>query len=113
MGNAGTDPASTRVIGEIWEPARGGGQMVAALWQAGFDVVGSNITQGVDFLGQAPEMGVSAIIINPSHALAQKFIERDDIRIVAVLLRTDFDHAARRVHLLARLSHLTESVCRV
>jgi hypothetical protein len=68
-------PHLPEFIGEIWEPARGG-QMVAALWQAGFDVVGSDITQGVDFLGQALEMGVSAIIINPPHALAQKFIER-------------------------------------
>ena len=32
--------------------------MVAALHQAGFDVVDSDITQGVDFLGQAPETGV-------------------------------------------------------
>jgi hypothetical protein len=62
MGNAGTDPAPTRVHRQ---DLGCGGQMVAALWQAGFDVVGSDITQGVDFLGQAPEMGVSATIINP------------------------------------------------
>ena len=97
MGNAGTDPASAKFIGKIWEPACGGGKMVAALRQAGLDVVGSDITQDVDFLGQAPETGVSAIITNPPYALAQEFIERalhfDDTRIVAMLLRTDFDHA--------------------
>jgi len=38
---------------------------VEALQQAGFDVIGSDITQGVDFLGQAPETGVNAIITNP------------------------------------------------
>jgi hypothetical protein len=34
--------------GKIWEPACGSGKMVAAIRQAGFDVVGSDITQGVD-----------------------------------------------------------------
>ena len=70
--------------------------MVAALRQAGFDVVRNDITQGVDFLGQAPETGVGAIITNPPYALAQEFIERalhfDDI--VAMLLPTNFNHAA-------------------
>ena len=65
----------------------------------------SDITQGVDFLNRAPETGVSAIITNPPYALAQEFIERalhfDHTRIVAMLLRTDFDHAARRAHLFA------------
>ena len=59
----------------------------------------------MDFLGQAPETGVNAIITNPPYALAQEFIERalhfDDTRAVAMLLRTDFDHAARRAHLFA------------
>jgi hypothetical protein len=79
--------------------------MVAELRQAGFEVVGSDITQGVDFLGQAPETGATAIITNPPYALAREFIERpldfDDIHIIAMLLRTDFDHAARRAHLFA------------
>jgi hypothetical protein len=91
-------PHLPEFIGKIWEPACASGKMVAALRQAGFDVVGSDISQGVDFLGQAPETGVNAIITNPPYALAQEFIERalhfDDTRIVAMLLRTDFDHAA-------------------
>ena len=74
---------------------------------AGFDVVGSDITQGVDFLGQAPETGVSAIITNPPYALAREFIERalhfDDTRIVAMFLRTDFDHAASQSAFVRRL----------
>jgi hypothetical protein len=91
--------------GKVWEPARGSGKMVAALRQAGFDVVGSDITQGVDFLDSDPETGVRAIITNPPYALAQEFIERAlsirGNRIVAMLLRTDFDHAASRAHLFA------------
>ena len=63
-------------IGKIREPACGSGKMVAALRQAGFDVIGSDITQGVDFLDRAPETGVSAIITNPPYALAREFIER-------------------------------------
>jgi hypothetical protein len=98
----------------IWEPACGSGKMVAALRQAGFDVVGSDITQGVDFLGQAPETGVSAIITNPPYALAQEFIERalhfDDLRTVAMLLRTDFDHAASRAHLFADCAMFAKKV---
>jgi hypothetical protein len=58
-------PHLPEFIGKIWEPACGSGKMVAALQQAGFDVVGSDIIQGVDFLGQAPEIGVKAIITNP------------------------------------------------
>ena len=83
--------------------------------QRGFDVVGSDIIQGADFLGQAPEAGVSAIITNPPYALAPKFIERamhfDNIRIVAMLLRTDFDHAASRAHLFADLRCLPKRSC--
>ena len=98
-------PHLPEFTGKVWEPACGSGKMVAALRQAGFDVVGSDITQGVDFLGQAPETGVNAIITNPPYALARKFIERalcfDDTRIVAMLLRTYFDHAASRRHLFA------------
>jgi hypothetical protein len=55
-------PHLPEFTGKIWEPACASGKMVAALRQAGFDVVGSDITQGVDFLGQAPETGVRAII---------------------------------------------------
>jgi hypothetical protein len=91
--------------GKIWEPACGSGKMVAALRQAKFEVVGTDIIQGVDFLQHATEMGVSAVITNPPYALAREFIERalriSGNRIVAMLLRTDFDHASSRAHLFA------------
>jgi hypothetical protein len=99
-------PHLSEINGVIWEPACGGGKMVAALRQAGFDVIGSDITDGVDFLHHAPpQTGISAIITNPPYALAREFIERalgfDGVRVVAMLLRTDFDHAATRAHLFA------------
>jgi SAM-dependent methyltransferase len=43
-------PHLPEFMGKILEPACGSGKMVAALRQAGFDVVGSDITQGLDFL---------------------------------------------------------------
>ncbi len=91
--------------GKVWEPACGSGKMVAALRQAGFNVVGTDIADGVDFLHQAPPRDVGAIITNPPYTLAQQFIERalrvDSNRVVAMLLRTDYDHAASRAHLFA------------
>jgi hypothetical protein len=94
------------INGVIWEPASGRGKMVAALRQAGFDVMGSGITEGVDFLRHAPpQTGIRAIITNPPYALAREFIEHalhlGVVRVVAMLLRTDFGHAATRAHLFA------------
>jgi hypothetical protein len=100
--------------GKIWEPACGSGKMVAALLQVGFDVVGTDITQGVDFLDDPPELGVRAIITNPPYALAREFIEHAlhiaGSRIVAMLLRTDFDHAASRAHLFANCPMFAKKV---
>lgn len=92
--------------GKVWEPARGGGKMVAALEAAGFDVLGSDIASGTDFFLAVPEPGCRAIITNPPYAFAQAFIERalELMRpegCVAMLLRTDYDHAKSRRHLFA------------
>jgi hypothetical protein len=102
----GLVPHLPKINGGIWEPASGGGKMIAALRQAGFDVIGSDIADGVDFLHHpSPKTGICAIITNPPYALAREFIEHaldlDDVRVVAMLLRTDFDHAATRAHLFA------------
>jgi hypothetical protein len=55
-------------VTRVWEPAAGSGKMVAVLRQAGFDVVGSNVTQGADFLQHAPPPGTGAIVTNPPYA---------------------------------------------
>jgi hypothetical protein len=100
LGDACAGPASARDHCKVWEPACGSGKMVAALRQAGFDVIGSDIATGADFLGQPAKSGIAAIITNPPYALAREFIERalsfDSVRVVAMLLRTDFDHGATR-----------------
>jgi hypothetical protein len=107
-------PHLPALTGKVWEPASGTGKMASALRQAGFDVVASDITQGVDFLRHAPEAGISAIITDPPYALAREFIDRalsiDGNRIVAMLLRTDFDHAASRAHLFAGCPRFAKKV---
>jgi hypothetical protein len=96
-------PHLPKISGKVWEPACGSGKMVAALRQAGLDVIGGGIADGADFLGQPAKSGIGAIITNPPCALAREFIERaldfNGVRVVAMLLRADFDHAATRAHL--------------
>lgn len=84
----------------IWEPAAGSGKMLRVLSAAGHNVVGTDIIEGVDFL-MTDRPPCSAIITNPPYALAQKFIERavSFTPLVAMLLRTDYDHAKTRQHL--------------
>lgn len=90
----------------VWEPACGSGKMVRALRGRSFDVVASDIQTGSDFfaMGFIP---AEAIVTNPPYSLATAFIEealrrmRPENGLVAMLLRTDFDHAKSRRHLFA------------
>lgn len=101
--------------GTIWEPAAGFGKMELAL--RGYTVMASDIEpqrsymQALDFLSvsawpwRKPEEDRPAIITNPPYELATEFCEHA-LRItepyggvVAMLLRTDFDHAKSRTHL--------------
>jgi hypothetical protein len=104
-------PHLPEISGVIWEPACGGGKMLVALRQVGFDVIGSDITDGADFLQHPrPTRDIGAIITNPPSALAREFIEHalhlDGVRVVAMLLRTDFDHAAHEGAPIRRLSNV-------
>lgn len=86
----------------IWEPAAACGKMVRVLVDAGYDVEASDIDMGIDFLA-APPRNVCAIVTNPPYNLATEFIEHalGIAPIVAMLLRTDFDHAKTRSHFFA------------
>ncbi len=96
-------------LGCVWEPASGTGKMVRPLEDSGFLVVHSDIADGTDFLQQTKAMGrPDGIITNPPYALAQEFIERalefmagPQQGLVAMLLRTDYDHAKTRQHLFS------------
>jgi hypothetical protein len=91
----------------VWEPASGNGKMVSALKNHGMDVWESDIHRGTDFLSvkDLPDNKVTAIVTNPPYELAREFVEhaleltKPVSGTVAMLLRTDFDHAKGRQHL--------------
>jgi hypothetical protein len=91
----------------IWEPAAGGGKMVRALAQAGCTVEASDIADGRDFLKTPAIFNCDAIVTNPPYSRARQFIEhaieliQPSMGKVAMLLRTDFDHAKSRQHLFS------------
>ncbi len=95
----------------IWEPACGSGKMFRVLEKVS-EVYGSDIepTDGFlegDFLNPfwSIHYPVTAVITNPPYEYAQEFCEQALRKmehcagLVAMLLRTDFDHAASRKHL--------------
>ena len=87
----------------IWEPAAGSGKMSRVLEGFAGTVISSDIAEGQDFLA-ADGFDGDAIITNPPYELAAEFIERAlsltaSDGLVAMLLRTDFDHAKSRQHL--------------
>jgi hypothetical protein len=99
-----------RELGAIWEPAAASGKMVRALEKSGAYVLGSDISDGCNFLTAPLPEGTQwdAVITNPPYELATEFIGtalfvmRPIAGLVAMLLRTDFDHAMTRQHLFAK-----------
>lgn len=90
-------------VWRLWECAAGKGGMAAVLRKAGYTVKASDITTGTDFLKSRAR--ASWIITNPPYTLAQEFIEHALAHVdggVAMLLRTDYDHAKERVHLFGK-----------
>ncbi len=90
----------------VWEPAAGSGKMVRALQERGFEVSGSEISDGNDFLLMI-DRRFRQIVTNPPYTLAQRFIEHAMRMVggdgmVAMLLRCDFDHARGRQHLFGK-----------
>jgi hypothetical protein len=86
----------------IWEPACGSGKMARVL-NAHY---ATDIQTGTDFL-TCFSRDADAIITNPPYGLATEFILRalalmePEKGMVAMLLRTDFDHAKSRRRLFA------------
>lgn len=91
----------------VWEPAAGSGKMLRVLEQLDAEVIGTDIDAGQDFMEQNPPPGCDCIITNPPYELATEFIDRSLGMMrrvggqVAMLLRTDFDHAKTRGNLFA------------
>lgn len=100
-------------ISSVLEPACASGKMVAVLQVAGYQVYSSDISQGVDFLDQTREDGLfDAVITNPPYELAREFIEKSltIADCVAMLLRTDYDHAKTRAFLFAGCPEFAKKV---
>jgi len=59
----------------IWECAMGKGNLVRALEQRGFKVIGTDIKDGYDFLKWTPKR-FDCIVTNPPYSLKNEFLER-------------------------------------
>jgi len=95
---------STAANSHVWEPAAASGKIVTVFQERGYDIAWSDIRDGQDFF-KFQETPAPNIITNPPFNLATEFIEHA-LRLtmpvdglVAMLLRTDFDHAKTRAHL--------------
>ena len=86
---------------KIWEPACGQNHMVDVIREYGYDVIGTDIQDGVDFLTADLPEGVRFIMTNPPFSIADKFIERCiEHRVAfALLLKSQYWHAKKRTKL--------------
>lgn len=101
-------------IKTVWEPAAGSGKMAAPLIAAGYTVHTTDLTDGKDFL-LSIDRAWSAIITNPPYTFAEEFIEHAMRMVggdgfVAMLLRTDFDHAKTRQRLFGRCPEFSKKL---
>lgn len=101
-------PHLPQIAGTVWEPAAASGKIVRALTERGYAVDGTDISgePSIDFLG-CGACHCPAIITNPPYVHAREFIQKalalmvPNHGLVAMLLRTDFDHAKTRQHLFS------------
>lgn len=85
----------------IWDPACGEGHMVKQIRKMGYDVFGTDIKNGADFLTYDPMRYFSWIITNPPFSLSEQFIRRcgELKKPFAMLLKSQYWHAKRRISL--------------
>lgn len=105
--------ARLQPLGTVYEPAAGSGKMVAVLAKS-FEIEADDISEGRDFL-ECRGFGMEAIVTNPPYELAQEFIEHalwltEARGMVAMLLRTDFDHAKTRQHLFGGCENFAKKI---
>ena len=100
----------------IWEPAAGSGKMANALMDGGHKVWATDISDPcpTDFL-LTVDRSWRAIVTNPPYELAQEFIDHamrmvGGDGLVAMLLRTDFDHAKTRQHLFGKCPEFSKKL---
>jgi hypothetical protein len=89
----------------LHEPAAGNDAIVKVLRKAGYKVTRGDIADGTDFL--ATTKARNGIVTNPPYGYAEQFIAHaldltEPHGVVAMLLRTDYDHAATRQYLFRK-----------
>jgi hypothetical protein len=96
----------------IWEPACGNGAMSKVMEHYGHEVISTELRKvggygmgGVDFLSLV-NYNAEVIVTNPPFALAEQFIEKavglmesSDVKVVAMLLKSQYWHAQGRYKL--------------
>lgn len=88
----------------IWEPACGDGRMVDVIKKNGYEVLGTDILSGVDYLTTDKPDDINYIITNPPFSQAREFIEKSILHKTpfAFLLKSQFWHARNRHDLFYR-----------
>ena len=86
---------------KIWEPACGENHMVNVMRDRGYDVIGTDINMGVDFLSAEIPEDVDWIITNPPFSLADSFVCKcvEHKKPFALLLKSQYWHAKKRLQL--------------
>ena len=89
----------------IWEPACGEGHMVRAIEAMGYQVIGTDIQKGADFL-KTSLVNCDWIITNPPFRTAEEFIRRcaEHNKPFALLLKAQFWNAAKRYKLFQEIT---------
>ena len=86
----------------VWEPACGNGAMAEVIFEYGHDMITTDLREtgygqgGIDFLREY--RNCDAIITNPPFSISEEFIRHalKQARIVAMLLKSQYWHAAKR-----------------
>lgn len=90
----------------VWEPAVGEGHMAEVMQANGYQVIGTDIEAGTDFITADMPEGAQWIITNPPFSLAEQFIKTANNHGVpfAMLLKCQYWHAASRVSLFSEIT---------
>lgn len=86
---------------KIWEPACGQNHMVNVIRDFGYEVIGTDIQGGVDYLTADLPQGVDWIITNPPFKASEAFIKRciHHGKPFSLLLKSQYWHASKRTKL--------------
>lgn len=112
------------ILGPVWEPACGRGDITKVIVRAGFNTISSDIdvsefdVEGLsayelDFLEGTPMSDAQSIITNPPYnRLAVKFVRRAlklmdelDVHFIAMLLRSEFKSGKTRPDIFGQCEH--------